>query len=79
MEHYRWVAERLLAGWRYTPQGKSNDETRAYKKRKLNHNITLFELSESEKDFEQINVIHEECQQLDGFILRWCRSDNSSP
>lgn len=78
MEHYRWVAERLLAGWRYIPKGNSPAEIKAYKKRKFNHNITVFEKSEAEKDFDQIEVIYEECQLLDGFILRRSESDESS-
>lgn len=78
MEHYRWVAERLLTGWRYIPKGNSGDEINAYKKRKLNHNITVFEKSEAEKDFHQIDVIYEECQRLDGFILRRLGSGESS-
>ncbi len=80
MEHYRWVTERLLSGWRYIPRGQSDDEIRAYKKRKFNHNITVFEQSEMVKDFDQIDVIYEECQRLDGFILRRCGSvDSTSP
>lgn len=70
MEHYRWVAERLLAGWRYIPKGQSDDEIKAYKKRNFNHNITPFELSETDKSFDQIDVIYEECQHLEGFILK---------
>ena len=70
MEHYRWVAERLLAGWRYIPKGTSDAEISEYKRRRFNHNITVFEKSEAEKDFDQIDVIYEECQKLDGFILR---------
>lgn len=77
MEHYRWVAERLLAGWRYIPKGNSVDEIKAYKKRKFNHNITVFEKSEAEKDFDQIDVIYEECQRLDGFILRRSESNET--
>lgn len=78
MEHYRWVAERLLAGWRYIDKGNSADEIKAYKKRKFNHNITVFEKSEAEKDFDQIDVIYEECQRLDGFILKRLGSEPST-
>ncbi len=78
MEHYRWVAERLLAGWRYKPKGSSDDEIKAYKKRKFNHNITVLEKSEAEKDFDQIDVIYEECQRLEGFILRRLGNSESS-
>jgi hypothetical protein len=78
MEHYRWVAERLLAGWRYIPKGNSDDEIKAYKKLKFNHNITVFAMSEAEKDFDQIDVIYEECQRLGGFILRHLGNSKSS-
>ena len=78
MEHYRWVAERLLAGWRYCPMGSTEDEINAYKKLKFNHNITVFEKSEAKKDFDQINVIYEECQKLDGFVLKKLDRGDSS-
>lgn len=78
MEHNRWLAERLLAGWRYCPKGATDDEIRAYKKLKLNHNVTMFEQSETDKDFDQIDVIYEECQRLDGFILKRLRGRESS-
>jgi voltage-gated potassium channel Kch len=70
MEHYRWVCERLLAGWRFCPMGATEDEIKAYKKLKFNHNITTFKKSEAVKDFDQIDVIYDECQKLDGFILK---------
>ena len=70
MEHYRWVAERLLAGWRYCPKGTSPEMISKYKKRKLNHNLTLFEKSEVEKDFDQIESIYQACQQLENFVLQ---------
>lgn len=69
MEHYRWVSERLLAGWRYCPKGATKEEINEYKKRKWNHNITTFEGSESEKDFNQIEAIYQACQSLDDFVL----------
>jgi hypothetical protein len=78
MEHYRWVAERLLAGWRYIPKGNSKDEIKAYKKKKFNHNVTTFEQSETDKDFDQIDVIYDECQKLDGFVLKRLESGEPS-
>lgn len=70
MEHYRWVAERLLAGWRYCPKGATSDSIAENKEMKLNHNITFFEKSESEKDFDQIESIYQACQRLDDFVLQ---------
>lgn len=65
MEHNRWVAERLLAGWRYAPEGKTSDETQANKKRKLNHNLIAWDRlgDERKKDFDQVKTVLRECQK----------------
>jgi hypothetical protein len=65
MEHYRWVSERLLAGWRFAPQGNSKEETAANKARKLNHNIVPWENlgPDRKKDFDQVQAILRECQK----------------
>lgn len=69
MEHNRWVAERLMGGWRYAPEGNTPEEKDANKRRKLNHNLVIWEkLDEKRKDFEQLDTILRECQS-DGFWL----------
>lgn len=65
MVHNRWVAERLLAGWRYAPEGKTENETKAIKKLKLNHNlISWYRLGgERKKVFDQVRTVLRECQK----------------
>ena len=65
MEHNRWVAERLLAGWRYAPEGKTSDETQANKKRKLNHSLIAWDRlgEDRKKDFDQVKTVLRECQK----------------
>lgn len=70
MEHNRWVAERLLAGWRYAPEGQSIEVTQANKKRKLSHNIIPWDYlgQDRKKDFDQLKTVLKECQN-DRFCL----------
>lgn len=65
MEHNRWVAERLLAGWRFAPEGRTKQETDANKKRKLNHNLISWNRlgEERKKDFDQVKAVLRECQK----------------
>ena len=65
MEHNRWIAERLLAGWRYAPEGKTSDETQTNKNRKLNHNLIAWDRlgDERKKDFDQVKAVLRECQK----------------
>jgi voltage-gated potassium channel Kch len=65
MEHNRWVAERLLAGWRYAAEGKTSEETQENKKRKLNHNMIAWDRlgEDRKKDFDQVRTILRECQK----------------
>ncbi len=79
MEHYRWVAERLLAGWRFTPEGKTNEETQHNKQRKLNHNLVPWSKlgTDRKKDFDQVKTVLRECQR-DGFSVADLPSQESS-
>lgn len=72
MEHNRWVAERLLVGWRYAPAANS-DEVNVNKKKRLNKNIVSWDQlgSEERKDFDQIDVVLRECQKLKDFQIDW--------
>lgn len=72
MEHNRWVAERLLAGWRYTPEGKTQEEIDANKKLKLNHNLLSWNQlgEERKKDFDQVKTVLRECQK-DRFCVEY--------
>lgn len=70
MEHYRWVAERLLAGWRYAPKGQTREVDEANKKLRLNYNLIAWHgLGEDrKKDFDQIRAVLRECQK-DGLCV----------
>jgi hypothetical protein len=70
MEHYRWVAERLLAGWRHAPEGQTKEDTEANKRRKLNHNLVPWtDLgADRTKDYDQIRTVLRECQK-DGICV----------
>lgn len=64
MEHYRWVAERLLAGWRYMPEGPTREQTEENKKRELNHNLVAWDRlgADRKKDFDHVRTVLRECQ-----------------
>lgn len=78
MEHNRWVAERLLAGWRYAPEGRTKQETDANKKRKRNHNLIPWDRLEEDrqKDFDQVKTVLRECQK-DRFCVEVVPSDRA--
>lgn len=60
MEHNRWVAERLLAGWRYCPLPRNKNEESALKKQRLNHSIRPWDLltqEEKNKDIVQVRLV----------------------
>ncbi len=59
MEHNRWIAERLLAGWRYAPEPSTKDEKSANKARRLNANLVPWEALTDEVrayDFNQVRA-----------------------
>jgi len=69
IEHWRWVAERLLAGWRYAPSGPDPEEIAQQKKRKLNGTIvpwTKLNNGEKEKDIHLVRVVLRACQVESG-------------
>ncbi len=70
MEHYRWVAERLLAGWRYVPKGGSPEEIKKNKLQKRNHNLVPWASLEHDqrKDYEQVHTVLQFFQR-DGLSL----------
>jgi hypothetical protein len=70
MEHNRWVAERLLSGWRFA-MPTSKEEEQANKKKRLNKNITPWDQlgHEDKKDFDQIETVLHECQKLKDFCV----------
>lgn len=70
MEHYRWVAERLLGGWKHCEPAESPEATRDRKRRKQNHNLIPFDAERMRGDFEQIEVLRRICGQLHGYELR---------
>lgn len=72
MEHNRWVAERLMSGWRYA-QPASKEEEKANKKKRLNKNITPWDQlgPEAQKDFDQVEVVLRKCQELNDFQVRY--------
>jgi voltage-gated potassium channel Kch len=76
MEHNRWVAERLLAGWRYAPAGSTSGETTANKLRKLNHTLVPWQKlrKDRHKDLNQITAALREIRD-DGFD---CRTDSNA-
>lgn len=54
MEHRRWVAERLLSGWRYAPKREGNAEQR------LHHDLVSFDrlsLQSQRKDASIIDIV----------------------
>lgn len=78
MEHNRWVAERLLAGWRYAPKGDTPEATEANKQRKLNNNLVPWSRlhEEQKKDFDQVRTVLWECQK-DRFRVEECAQENT--
>jgi hypothetical protein len=65
MEHYRWVAERLLTGWRYSPAGPDKVDIDAKKKLRLNRTITTWkhlEPKEQALDLNQVRLVLRVCQ-----------------
>ena len=65
MEHNRWVAERLLSGWRYAPKPTDEKTMVQNNQRKSNHNLVPWDKldRERQKDLDQIRVVLRECQQ----------------
>ncbi len=67
MEHYRWVAERLMTGWRFEPEASAD------KNLKLNSNLVPWEqLTERAKeiDFEQLDAFLRECEENPSFTVK---------
>lgn len=64
MEHNRWVAERLLTGWRYGPKAKSKEGIEADKEKKISYNLIPWSslTDERKKDFDQVKKVLVECQ-----------------
>jgi TrkA-N domain len=65
MEHNRWVAERLMSGWRYIEKAPTKEEIDANKKRKLHHDLVPWGKplgDDSKRDFEQIRLVLRACQ-----------------
>jgi len=77
MEHNRWVAERLLAGWRFAPKGDTPEATEANKKRKLNHNLVPWSRlhEEQKKDFDQVRTVLWECQKDHFRVEEWAQEN----
>jgi len=65
MEHYRWVAERLLAGWRFGPETHTPDESKRNKRLKQSHNLVPWDClgEDRRKDFDQVKTVLRECQK----------------
>lgn len=59
MEHNRWMAERLLAGWRYAPSGADDQERADQKARGLSPVIVPWDIlppDEKLKDIQQVRA-----------------------
>ncbi len=64
MEHNRWVAERLLTGWRYAPKPVMYAELAANKARRLNHNLVPWEKllpEDKQRDYDQVQAWLKAC------------------
>lgn len=71
MEHNRWMAERLLAGWRYAPRPADESAAADLKLRRYNWNLVAWpDLpgKEQRKDLEQLDAALQACQE-NGFCL----------
>ncbi len=66
MEHNRWMAERLMSGWRFIEKATTPEEVTANKQRKLHHDLVPWErlCGERDRDFEQITCVLEACQKI---------------
>lgn len=75
MEHNRFVAERLLTGWRWTQPGDSEEAIAASKQRKLNHTLVPWAQlgEEQKKDFDQVKTVLESLPGIEGFCAEWIR------
>lgn len=65
MEHNRWIAERLMSGWRFIEQAPTPEELKANKQRKLHHDLVPWESlgEDRRRDFEQIRRVLKACQE----------------
>lgn len=65
MEHSRWVAERLMAGWRYAPRPATEAEIAANKQRKLHHDLVPWDRLGSDQQIDEalLQAILDEAQK----------------
>lgn len=65
MEHSRWVAERLMGGWRYVPRPATDREIEANKQRKLHHDLVPWDQlgSDQQIDCALLEAILDEAQK----------------
>ncbi|MDP1797494.1 MAG: NAD-binding protein [Planctomycetaceae bacterium] len=52
MEHSRWVAERLMGGWRYAPRPSSETDIENNKQRKWHHDLVSWESLGADQDID---------------------------
>lgn len=69
MEHNRWMAERLISGWKY---GKRSDELR---QRETITDWNKLTQTEKEEDFDQIDEAIQVCSDSSRFLLEERSSD----
>lgn len=81
MEHYRFVAERLLSGWRFDAETASVDGREASKRRRLNSTLVPWNRlgSDRKKDFDQVKTVLRECQRGGFAVVPWNESNPHGP
>ncbi|MCA9048291.1 MAG: NAD-binding protein [Planctomycetaceae bacterium] len=70
MEHNRWVAERLMSGWRFSA-ATDPVQINANKLKRLNKDLIPWDQlqGDQQKDFDQVDVVLRECQKVPKFCI----------